>query len=91
MYLEPRLYAAGTPCGLRKLGRVGGSSRKQLSVRISQPPLCVTLGCRANDTATSGEREGEDRDEPRDDDCVVEHDFIWWRGTPKKRGRRACV
>ena len=76
MYLGSRLYVAGTSCELRNLGPgVWGSSRKQLSVRLSQPPLCVSLECRANDTATSGESEREDRDEPRDDDGGVEHLF----------------
>ena len=78
MYLGPRLYGAGIPCGLRSLEHgFRGNSRKQLSVRISQPPLCVSLGCRANDTATPGESEREDRDEPCDDDWSVEHGFTW--------------
>ena len=80
MCLDPRLYVAGTRSGWRGLGRVAGNSRKEFSVRISQPPLCVSLGCRANDTAAYGESEREDRDEPCDDDWCVEHGFyLDWR------------
>ena len=52
--MHPELYGAGVQSGWRDLGRVRERSRKKLCVRVSQPPLSVTFGGRANDAATTG-------------------------------------
>ena len=72
MSMRPNLYVGGIRSGLRGLGRVGRRSRKQLGVCISQPPLGLTLRCRANEASASRESEGEKGHDPYDD-SVVQH------------------
>ena len=73
MFILPKLYVGGIRSGLRGLGRVGRRSRKQLGVCISQPPLGLTLRCRANEASASRESEGEEGHEPCENDSVVQH------------------
>ena len=70
-----KLYVGGIRSGLRGLGRVGRRSRKQLGVCISQPPLGLTLRCRANEAFASRESEGEEGHDPYDD-SVVQHGLL---------------
>ena len=80
MGLEAELYVAGTQYMLKGLGRPGRRARKEFSVREAHSPLGMSFRTRANDAATSGVSEREDRDEPRDDDWSVKHGvYLDWR------------
>ena len=73
MYLEPRLYVAGAPCGLRNLERgVWGGAGEQLCISIADPPLGLPVLCRPDYTPAPGEGEGEEGGYGQQS-CVVQH------------------
>ena len=60
MFTVPKLYVGGIHTGWRALGRGCRRSRKELSIRKSQPPLRVAFRARANVAPTAREGESEE-------------------------------
>ena len=75
MYLGPKLYVAGTPCGLRSLehGFREMPRSKELGIREAKPVFKVAFGGASDDAPTSAESQCQHTDNASYHNWSVQH------------------